>query len=480
MAPSKIKKEFFLYENPDLAYRSRKKEYLPLWAAMTFQQEVVVGVLLGLGADPDQKSPKEIKRFGGCSFLEIAANIPDYLVQDYAIAEMLIHHGADVNAYCKSDQKTLLQVAIMNGSTLCADLLLKNGVRLQGPEWLKFSPVEFAFFINNDTVCNEMVSLLIKHGVNVKYRDDAGHNLLHNLIAFFAKNKIGNHNIFEIVKTMVEAGVPVDEPNNEGLTPLHLAIYRNDLKLINYLLSKGADVNKKCKDELSSLYQATEYGYPKLVELFLDHGAEINAGNDEGLTSLHIACLSNNETIIKILLQRGADISSMSKLNETPFSLLGLKKSEFTLSITAMVKEFAKVFFENIQVCKSDLDLIRSHPKVRKIFENCKKELFQMSSTKIYGSYSYYSILKMSVSVKKLANLAKNEEFVKSFQDNLSFNYYKADLQLIFEKAIQVRDNSLVVFSRLNSIFGDFLPEVVIRILTTNLETEDLPLEDSL
>jgi len=46
---------------------------------------------------------------------------------------------------------------------------------------------------------------------------------------------------FEVVKLLVEAGAPINEPQQEGWRPLHEAANRGDLELAKYLLAHGAD-----------------------------------------------------------------------------------------------------------------------------------------------------------------------------------------------------------------------------------------------
>lgn len=139
-----------------------------------------------------------------------------------------------------------------------------------------------------------------------------------------------------------------------------------------------------------------------------------------------------------------------------------------------MLKEFSKLTFGNFQVLENDKKLINNFP----VFQSYTKELNQMSSIKFYASNSYYSVLKMSTNVNKLARLTINDKFVEQFNENLNkFVYYREDLQGIIDVAIKVKGDLLIVESRLRNIFDNFLPQVVIRVLADNLKLDDLPLE---
>lgn len=143
-----------------------------------------------------------------------------------------------------------------------------------------------------------------------------------------------------------------------------------------------------------------------------------------------------------------------------------------------MVKEFAKLKFNSQSVSENDLALIQDNPFSRECFYSCQEELSQMVNIKFYPPHSYYSILKKSISMKKLSNLTKNQELVSQFEKNLkSFSFYRDDLYLIIHEAIRLKDQLEAVVYHLNSIFNDFLPAIVIELLAENLTIEDLPSE---
>lgn len=81
-----------------------------------------------------------------------------------------------------------------------------------------------------------------------------------------------------------------------------------------------------------------------------------------------------------------------------------------------------------------------------------------MLNTKFYANFTYYKVLNMSNNIKK-------------------FSYYKTDLQCILKEAIQAKNKLKATESRLKSTFSDFLLDVVLRKLSTNLTANDLPLQ---
>lgn len=96
------------------------------------------------------------------------------------------------------------------------------------------------------------------------------------------------------------------------------------------------------------------------------------------------------------------------------------------------------------------------------------------SSAKFYGDFTYYSILNMPV--KKLAKLTKNRDFVFYFEESLlKITYYQEELRRKISEAVQIKNTSEAVNSKLQYIFGDHLPDSVLRKLGDDLTPEDLP-----
>lgn len=153
-------------------------------------------------------------------------------------------------------------------------------------------------------------------------------------------------------------------------------------------------------------------------------------------------------------------------------------RENYDLCMKMIVKQFAKMKIQNHSISKIDMELIYGHENTRKYFEDCVSELSLMDNTKFHGPYSFYFVLKNSKDLKTLSNLAKNENFVKNFEHNLDlFNFYVNDLREIFGKAADIRDQSLIVETRLKAIFGDYLPAVVLKKLEDYVMVEDLILD---
>lgn len=79
------------------------------------------------------------------------------------------------------------------------------------------------------------------------------------------------------VKRLIAAGVKVNQVDNYGNTPLHLAAWRGEEDIIKTLISAGSDVNKANKYGETPLHWAVENGNEKSARLLAKHipGAKI-------------------------------------------------------------------------------------------------------------------------------------------------------------------------------------------------------------
>lgn len=377
-----------------------------------------------------------------------------------------------IDKFQKNNLEEQLKIALLVGNAAKAEWLLINGAKLKGPEWKNDSPAYYALCRWNINKRMRMIKLLIKYGLDLDILDEFGENF---------RNQVFLHLISEDDCDAVEiAEILIDskEVTNRALSSLLFSsIQSQNLELISFLLQKGADVNYKGDYGFFPLFRAAEFGNESLIDLLLSKGADINAKNKWGWTAVTSASLTYDAEVIDMLLRKGADISPVHTDGSTPFTFFYSEDSDSRGCRIFMIKEFSKLTFENIKVHEKDMNSIKESKKSKEHFTKCMEELESMASTKFYGSYTYYSVLKMSISMKKLSKLVSNEKLVKEFKENSSkFTYYESDLKKILNAAIQERDKQRTVFARLKLIFGNFLPDIPIGILAKNLTIDELPL----
>lgn len=380
----------------------------------------------------------------------------------------------------KVNPKNPLEVALAEGSLRRIETLLKKGAKLTGPQWRDRSPAELVFRRHNIVNRKKILQLLVEYGLDLKFRNEHGTNLLHS---FADSVKKSDPDAVEIAKILLDAGVPLDEFNRSGmgLTPTHCAIFSRNSEFVSYLVSRGADVNEKTRvDRICPLMIASNYNELELAKLLVSKGADVNARDSMGSTPLHSACRSCSESVVRLLIRSGADVSAEDEDGITPLHKMSPArypgKSPETVDI--MIREIVKLNrFGKYRMNHYDLMMFDNNRKIRDYRARCLRELDLMATDKFHRPYTYQRVLNGSMSMKKLAVLAKNKEFVSKFNENLAdYPIYRDDLTGILEKAVDMRDESVLVEFRLKIIFKDLFPDTIVRKLGKNLSIEELPL----
>lgn len=481
-----------LSKNPEIlkynsASGSPEKPSTLFWEAMTGGTEEVVKLFLEFGANINElhKYYVEDRIYYETFFHWLVYS--KVWQSKLKIAETLIRHGADLNISCNQFHPTPLQHAISVNNVQYTEFLLKNGVILGDTESIVSS------LTHRLCVCSdEMLLLLLNYGLNVNFRNTLGESILHIVSRLHDEKKC----IIKVTEILLNAGISVNGIDSFSHTPLYNAMFfNNNINLISLLIDRGADVNQKIGNEEESLLTiAVKEEKEDLVKLLVSSGADVSAVDDNSRTALHEACSRNLTDLIYFLLRKDAVVSVEDVYDDTPLSLC-LENEEnnryqaededededegmYPLPSQALLEEIARQNFDGHPLCESDREIIQKNPKLKERFEHCLKELSRMKETLFYASHSYYSLTKMSMSMKKFAKLLKNEELEKKFVENFStFCCYDYILMDIYHAAVRVRDQSFIVEDKLNFVFGDFFPDLIKRKLADNLKIEDLPSE---
>ena len=85
-------------------------------------------------------------------------------------------------------------------------------------------------------------------------------------------------------------------------TKLHLAAFRNDVKMVESILSSGIMANYKNKCGQTALLIAVQKGNIEVVEVLLSWGANVNMCDLRGYSALQVAMDANNEEMVDLLI----------------------------------------------------------------------------------------------------------------------------------------------------------------------------------
>ena len=319
----------------------------PLWYAVKTGKIEVVKLLVEAGADVNA---------GGWPPLCEAV---DY--ENTAIAEYLIDHGANVNApqgwgplqEAATFSLKMVKFLIERGADInggprpalhtaisraknrdMAELLIQHGADVNAKDASGNTPLYYAILYIDDS---DFINLLIANGADVNTKNRGGETPLHieaQATRMVFVTQAGRMELAtqagrtEVAKLLLEAGANINCRDDRGQTPLHRmldnrvsgsSIYPPSKDMVELLLVKGADVHLKDKDGRTPLHLAAESADADIVELLLDKGAEVNAKDDEsGFTALHHAARFGNKDAAEVLISRGADINAKDKEGHTP------------------------------------------------------------------------------------------------------------------------------------------------------------------
>jgi ankyrin repeat protein len=245
----------------------------------------VEAVLFGSAADVksllDKKlDPNSATKTGGTTALMLA-------MPDLEKAKLLIDRGANVNARAKSRFSALMVAAQYPASGATMRYLLSRHAEVRLPKGAG-TPLYNASPI--------MLAAISRNADMIRPLKDAGDdpNAKTIILGMFPNTPLMQIVGFSDLPTMtalLDAGVPVDDPDGDGITALSWAVIDNHPDAARLLIERKADVNHLDKKGMTPLLYASsiDFGDPAMVEMLLKAGANPNAKTPEGLTAAQLA-----------------------------------------------------------------------------------------------------------------------------------------------------------------------------------------------
>ncbi len=241
------------------------------------------------------------------------------------VAAFLVEHGADPNI-TRNMGGPPLYAAAANGHKAICELLLAKGARINTASAALGNAIA-----DNYTAVAE---LLIARGADINADttvnlDETNKKVWLELtplaIAISRDNKFWIDRLLAL-KADVNAA-----PNGQHMTALHVAAWKGNRVVLQKLLDLGANPDApddllESRAELRSPstdaagwralhYAATDTG---MVEALLKAGANPSLADSNGLTPLHIACLREKLDCVKLLLAAKSDVNARGTVRRTP------------------------------------------------------------------------------------------------------------------------------------------------------------------
>jgi len=190
---------------------------------------------------------------------------------DDAVVQLLLAHGADVNA------KGAPVHALVDGT----DTTYSG------------TPLAEAVEANRVTTAQ----ILLDHGAKAETTNRFNVPGLHYAIT----SSMYNHSWTAMAQLLIARGANVNVLLPDGTTPLMQAANVGNISVVRDLLAHGADVNAKTNEGFSALTCANG---PVILKLLISHGADVNAKSKEGVTILQSQAVFPE--MVRVLKRAGA------------------------------------------------------------------------------------------------------------------------------------------------------------------------------
>lgn len=229
-------------------------------------------------------------------------------------------------AMCVSKNKQLLKIALEEGkayfkllykrtkNTLLHELIMQGEIKPVA--W--FVDAQHDIEISNQDGNTPLLLAALHNKTNLvkfllsKHANPAARNSQqYNIITIAALNN--NHDILKLVLTEDIADLPV----------LHMALELDDVLMLRAILQKNQsyDLEAKNNKQVTPLYVAVEKNNLAAVKMLLERNASTTIHDDAQQTLLHIACVNNNPEIIARLLQTQLNIDAFDISGNTALHL---------------------------------------------------------------------------------------------------------------------------------------------------------------
>lgn len=127
------------------------------------------------------------------------------------------------------------------------------------------------------------------------------------------------------IEKQLQAGATVHETDNEGNTPLHVAVEapKNEIATVQCLLENGANPNAVNYIGATPLHYVClrKSNFRGVANILLENGAMINLQTVAGKSALHFACENQLPELVEVLCLFGADTNLLDTESNSPVHL---------------------------------------------------------------------------------------------------------------------------------------------------------------
>ncbi|KAI9147082.1 ankyrin repeat protein [Paramyrothecium foliicola] len=270
--------------------------------------ELAIDKLLEIVTNLDQKDDK------GRTALMLAVG-----KSNRQLVEKLLDRDVDVNSQDLEGKTALIMATELDNEALVWKLLAKDAdPNIQDNRGLTAT----CYSAMHDFQDN--IYRLSAYGANFNLPDIYGRTALHISLEkskHIPPEVYQGSGYFTIPWVLLQNGAKSNAQDNEGQTPLHLAVRKNQVPIATAML-KATTLSVKIRDNLkrTPLLIAAESEHTEMAKLLLEWGSDPNTEDATKRTPLLLAASKGNEKFVKVLLEKGADPNRADHQGRTALS----------------------------------------------------------------------------------------------------------------------------------------------------------------
>jgi ankyrin repeat protein len=263
-------------------------EPTPLLVAADLDDVPLARLLLEKGAQVNYfgRSPPLMRRLDNHNFS------PMHAARSAEMVQLLLDHDADPDFHSDMDDRPLHWYAIRD-DTAAMRAILQHGVEVNPIGPFRETPLHTSVQRSLDSV-----ELLVKHGADVEQRDNHGNTPLH--LASGAGET-------DVVKFLVERWPEgTREKNERYATPLHLAAEAGKTEVVRFLVERWPEGIWERDSILNTpLHLAARAGKTDVVRFLVDQWPEGTRATNQGReTPLHLSVAAGETDVVKLLVEQ--------------------------------------------------------------------------------------------------------------------------------------------------------------------------------